>query len=98
MEYSNDNIEFAGAKEGFQSLGTNYEKCLICQVGDIVPKKRSAEKELFVVYGRNGLKKVLHEESRCNFQNANFSCGAGYFHGYMTSTSWKTRLFSTQHD
>ena len=80
----NDTLEFSGAKEGSQILGTKYENCLICQVGEIVPKKRSAEKELLVVYSRNGLKKAIHEESRCNFQNKNFSCGAGYFHGYMT--------------
>ena len=28
-------------------------------------------------------------ESRCNFRNSNFSCGASYYHGYMHSRGVK---------
>ena len=63
---------------------TSLKKCLICKTGDIVRKKRGDDKEGFVVYGRNGARPALNVESRCNFSNSNFDCGAGYFHGYMT--------------
>ena len=42
-----------------------------------------------MVYGRNGSRAAVHVESRCNFSNANFECGTGYFHGYMTYKGMK---------
>ena len=60
------------------------KKWVILKSGDVVPKKRQNEKEGFVIYGRNGARTATHVESRCNFSNSNFECGAGYFYGYMT--------------
>ena len=65
-------------------LRTKHKKCLICVSGDIVDQKRSEEKDFFFIYGRNGMRKAVHIEGRCNFRNKNFTCNAGYFHGYMT--------------
>ena len=42
------------------------------------------DKDDFVIYGRSGIRKGIHLEGRCNFRNENFSCNAGYYHGYMT--------------
>ena len=67
-----------------EEYATSLSKCLICKTGDIVWKNRKDEKEGFMVYGRNGSRAAVHVESRCNFSNANFECGAGYYHGYMT--------------
>ena len=67
----------------------NIKKCLICKSGDVVQKKRSDAKEGFVIYGRRGMRKAVHIESRCNFKNSNFSCNTVYFHGYMTHQGMK---------
>ena len=71
-------------EEGCEVLRTKLTKCSICRSGDIVVRKWSEDKEGFTIYGRNGMRKGLHLESRCNFENANFKCNAGYFNGYMT--------------
>ena len=68
----------------FEILKTLLTVCVFCKSGTIVPTKRSLEKEEFTIYGRNGVRKGVHVESRCNFENINFKCNAGYFHGYMT--------------
>ena len=52
--------------------------------GDVIPKIRQHEKEGFVIYGSNGSRPAIHTESKCNFSNSNFECGAGYYHGYLT--------------
>ena len=70
-------------------LATNLKKCLICKSGDIVEKNRHNDKDGFMIYGRNGARPAVHIESRCNFSNSNFDCGAGYFHGYMTYKGMK---------
>ena len=70
-------------------LSTHFKKCLICKSGDIVEKNRHDSKEGFVIYGRNGTRPAVHIESRCNFSNSNFECGAGYYHGYMTYKGMK---------
>ena len=59
-------------------LSLYVKKCVICKSGDVVPKKRQNEKECFVIYGWNGARTATHVESRCNFSNSNFECGAGY--------------------
>ena len=71
--YSEEYAEFAGAEESPEILKTNLSRCGICKVGAIVPKTRSIEKDYLYVYGRNGLRKVIHEESCCNFQVASLS-------------------------
>ena len=65
-------------------LKSNIPKCLVCKSGDILPQKRSDDKDGFVIYGRNGMRNAIHVESRCNFKNEHFHCNAGYFHGYMS--------------
>ena len=72
-----------------EEYATSLRKCLICKTGDIIRKNRKDEKEGFMVYGRNGSRAAVHVESRCNFSNANFECGTGYFHGYMTYKGMK---------
>ena len=63
-----ENVEFAGARDSTEVLRTNLSRCVICKIGEIVPKVRSKEKDHLFVYGRNGLRKVKHEDSHCNFQ------------------------------
>ena len=69
-------------------LQTSIKKCVICKSGDVVEKSRP-DKEGFMIYGRNGARSAVHIEKRCNFRNANFECGAGYFYGYMTLKGMK---------
>ena len=72
-------------------LQTKVEKCLVCQVGNIEIQQRSRTKEPMAIYGRNGMREVIHLEGRCKFRNENFSCNSGYYHGYMTyrgATIW----------
>ena len=63
-----ENLEFSGATESTDILKTSLSNCLICKVGKVVPKLRSKEKDHLFIYGRNGLRRVKHEEYRCNFQ------------------------------
>ena len=63
-----ENVEFAGARDSTEVLRTNLSRCVICKIGEIVPKVQSKEKDHLFVYGRNGLRKVKHEDSHCNFQ------------------------------
>ena len=77
---SDESVSFEKYPDTNEVLKTSKTKCEICGVGDIV-KHRS---KLILVYGRNGIKKVKHEEFRCNFRNQDVSCRAGYWYGYTT--------------
>ena len=66
----------------YERLESDVTKCLVCSSGTVVEKR--TEKGLLTIFGRNGPRTALHVEKRCNFRNGGFSCGAGYFHGYMT--------------
>ena len=37
-----------------------------------------------LVFGRQGIRKVKHEEYRCNFRNKEAQCRVGYYSGYLT--------------
>ena len=55
--------------------------CCICKSGKIVFEPR--EKETLTLYGRNGIRQVLHKVYRCNNRNGE-GCRAGFFHGYIS--------------
>ena len=85
---------FVGAEDTEEVLKTEVSRCKICGVGDVV-KRDNGEKKI-LVYGRTGVKKVTHEEYRCNFRrhkskfNPNGeTCGAGYYYGYTTFIGMK---------
>ena len=63
-------------------LKTNKKKCVVCGVGDVVEVPN--QKSDILIFGKQGIKKVKHEESRCNFRNKDVPCRAGYYYGYTT--------------
>jgi hypothetical protein len=60
-------------------LKTSLTNCVMCKVGNIVPKNRG-EKEAMLVYGRSGTYRAIHEEFNCNNQNS--KCGTSYFFSF----------------
>ena len=54
--------------------------CTLCKVGKVVPEKRGRSQLL--LYTRDGVKKVFHQESRCN--NRAGECRIGHYYGFVT--------------
>ena len=74
------NLEAIAFSEGI--LKSNKRKCVVCGVGDVV-NVRNTNSDI-LVFGKEGISKLKHEESRCNFRNKDVTCRAGYYHGYTS--------------
>ena len=74
--------EFEEVTNGTLVLKTNLKKCVVCGVGDIIRHNRGREKELILVYSRQGTFAASHDEYICNNRNKVNPCRASFFHGY----------------
>ena len=82
-----DEIGMEAVAYSGETLKTSKKKCVVCKVGEIVKVPNNNLDTL--VFVKQGIRKMKHEEYRCNFRNREAPCRAGYYHGYITHQGMK---------
>ena len=84
MEYTEEelSLEFTEDQQITINLASSVTTCMVCDSGKVVTVGRGTT---LVLYTRNGTKKAVHTEMRCNDQR----CRVGYYYGFYKKGSSK---------